>query len=386
MSADTTSNWGPATREQFRREVRRATRSTGIGAGALCAVGFPVWIAFDYLVEPERAGEFLWLRICFLIPILGMWLALIFSRFGERHPEVLLLGITLTINLAIGLMLAHVDDHYAAYALGMSLTFYGGAFALLWSPRWMAALIGLTLGGMAVILLVSDPIPKAAVATIFFYLGTAGALALIGQYYRQAEAWREFKGLVALEREQRRSSELVAELDRISRQDPLTGLANRRAWDEALEREMALAERRDESFSILLVDLDQLKEINDRLGHPVGDTVLRSVARLLVENSRESDVIARIGGDEFALLAPDCNLLDATELAEKLRRLVEEESTAAAGIGGVTISVGVADWERGDDAPEAIMLRGDRRLYMAKTTRNVVCAGDGPGRDLAPRD
>ncbi len=148
---------------------------------------------------------------------------------------------------------------------------------------------------------------------------------------------------------------------------------------------MALAERRGESFSILLIDLDQLKEINDRLGHPVGDTVLRSVARLLVENSRESDVIARIGGDEFALLArtPICST--PPRWPRKMRRLVEEESTAAAGIGGVTISVGVADWERGDDAPEAIMLRGDRRLYMAKTTRNVVCAGDGPGRDLAPQ-
>ena len=87
-------------------------------------------------------------------------------------------------------------------------------------------------------------------------------------------------------------------------------------------------------------------------------------------------MIARIGGAEFAPLAPDCELVAATELAEKMRRLVAETTTAAAGIGGVTISGGVAEWEGGDDTAEAIMLRGDRRLYTAKAERNVVCAGD----------
>lgn len=375
-SGVTTPDWGEATRDRFRREVRQATRSTGIGAGAIAAVGFPAWIAFDYMVEPDSAAGFIWIRLGLVLPIVALWLALIFTRFGERHPEPLLLGITLAVNLGISLMLAKVDTHYAAYALGMSLTLYAGAFVLLWSPRWMAALIGLTFATLAAVLVLSDPISSEAVGTIVFYLGTAGAIAMVGQAYRQAEAWREFKVIVALENEQRRSSELVSELDRISRQDPLTGLANRRAWDEALAREFALAARRDEPFAVVLVDLDQLKEINDRLGHPVGDAVLRNVGRLLVDNSRESDVIARIGGDEFALLAPDCELIDATELAEKMRRMVEEETTAASGIGGVTISVGVAEWDGSDDTAESIMLRGDRRLYTAKATRNVVCAGD----------
>ena len=376
MGTDTTSDWGPATREQFRQEVRRSTRATGIGAGLIAMVFFPAWGIFDYLVEPDNAGEFLTIRLVLVVPIAVLWLILLLTRFGRRQPEVLILGIIACVNLAIALMLVRVDRHYAAYSLGMSLTLYAGAFVLIWSPRYMAALVAMSLGIIAAVLLLSDPIPSYAVATILFYCGTAGALSLLGQYYRQSVAWREFKGLVALKREQQRSSELVAELDRISRQDPLTGLANRRAWDEALEREFSLAERRSEPFAVLLIDLDQLKETNDRLGHPVGDAVLRTVGSLLVENSRESDVIARIGGDEFALLAPDCSLLDATELAEKMRRLVEDETTAAAGIGGTTISVGIAEWDGADDTPEAIMLRGDRRLYTAKASRNVVCAGD----------
>ena len=376
MSADTTLDWGLATKARFRRESRRATRRIGIGAGALAVVAFPIWIGFDYLVAPDLAGGLVWLRLAVGAAILVMWLALVFTRFGERNSELLLLGGMLTINLGIVIMLGRVDSHYAAYVLGMSLTFYAGAFLLPWSLRWTAALIGLTFAAVAVMLVLTGSISRPALATITFYLGTAALLSLIGQAYRRAEAWSEFRGKVALEQEQRRSSELVAELDRISRQDPLTGLANRRAWDEALEREFALAARRGEPFAVLLLDLDQLKEINDRLGHPVGDSVLRSVGRLLVENSREGDVIARIGGDEFALLAPDCELIAATELAEKMRRLIEEATSAAAGIGGVTISVGVAEWEGGDDTVEAIMLRGDRRLYTAKATRNVVCAGD----------
>jgi diguanylate cyclase (GGDEF)-like protein len=273
-------------------------------------------------------------------------------------------------------MLTEVDEHYAAYALGMSLPIYGGDFLLLWPPRFMAALCLLTLGLVAVVLAVGNPIPTDAVATVYFYLVTACALSFLGQFHRQRSAWREFQSLLALEREQHRSSELVRELDRISREDPLTGLANRRAWDESLARECARSRRHGDDFAILLCDLDQLKEINDRLGHPVGDAVLRSLARLLGERVRRGDVVARIGGDEFAVLTMGCGLLPATELAEELRRSVEEQTTPAAGLGNVTISVGVAEWEGEDDLPETIMLRADRRLYTAKASRNVVCAGD----------
>ena len=126
----------------------------------------------------------------------------------------------------------------------------------------------------------------------------------------------------------------------------------------------------------MLCDVDQLKVVNDKLGHPVGDLVLKSVGHILKENAREGDLVARIGGDEFAILTPSADQLGATELADRLRVKVRQEVGIAAAISGVTMSFGVAGWEGDDDSSETIMLRADRRLYTAKAIRDVVCAGD----------
>ena len=366
------------TRARFNSEVKRATRQTGLSAGAVATFGFPAWALFDYLVEPDAASDFLWLRLGMTIPLALTWLGLAVTPQGRTHPELFLLAMMALVDLGIALMIPGLESHYAAYALGMSLTIYAGAFLLIWSPRYMAAVIGLNFGLLAIVLLLSDPIGTDALATIAFYLGTASVLSFLGQYHRQATAWREFEALTALEHEQERTRVLVRELDRLSHEDSLTGLANRRAWDEALVRECARAGRDGTDLSILLCDLDQLKAINDQLGHPVGDVVLRAVGRVLSENARAGDLVARIGGDEFAVLCPGANLLGGTELAERLRLVTEERASAAAALGGVSISIGVADWEGGDDSAETLMLRADRRLYRAKATRNVVCAGDQP--------
>jgi diguanylate cyclase (GGDEF)-like protein len=363
---------------QFEGQVKIATRATGISAGAIATLAFPMWALFDYLVEPSSAGDFIWLRIGFAVPIGLLWLGLRFSRQGHTHPELFLLGIMCVVNLGIALMIAQVEAHYAAYALGMSLTIYGSAFLLIWSPRYMAGVIGLSLGGLVLVLLLSDPVDTDAIATIFFYLVTASVLSLLGQHHRHSMAWRQFETLAALEQEQEHSRKLVTRLDRQSREDSLTGLANRRAWDEELAWQCAQGANGEARFAVMLCDLDLLKAINDHLGHPVGDLVLKAVGETLRANVRADDLVARIGGDEFAILAPGLDELGATELADRLRILVRSEVGTASAIGGVTLSFGVAEWDGGDDSKETIMLRADRRLYRAKSIRDVVCAGDPP--------
>jgi len=361
---------------RFARQVKIATRATGISAGAIAAFAYPAWGLFDLLVEPSNAGSFIWLRIGFVVPIALLWLGLRYAPLGRRRPELFVLGIMCLVDLGIALMIAQVETHYAAYALGMSLTIYAGAFLLIWSPRYMAAVIGLNMGSLAVVLLLSDPVGTDALATVFFYVTTASVLSFLGQHHRHTMKLREFETLVALEHEQDHNRELVLELDRQSREDSLTGLANRRAWDEELGRQCARSARDEVPFAVVLCDVDQLKSINDQLGHPVGDLVLKAVGRTLEADARSGDLVARIGGDEFAILTPGVDQFGATELADRLRLQVRSEAGAAAAIGGVTMSFGVAGWEGGDDSVETVMLRADRRLYRAKLIRDVVCAGD----------
>jgi diguanylate cyclase (GGDEF)-like protein len=147
---------------------------------------------------------------------------------------------------------------------------------------------------------------------------------------------------------------------RESRQDALTGLANRRAFEERLPVELARFSRSSRPLSLVLLDLDGFKGVNDRLGHPAGDEVLRQVARLL-RDSRVADDCFRIGGDEFAILMPGTTAEEA-EIAA--RRLAEAVRGAGVGDGGIGLSFGIATSESLDG--EALMATADRELLAAK--------------------
>lgn len=148
----------------------------------------------------------------------------------------------------------------------------------------------------------------------------------------------------------------------LSRTDTLTGLRNPLAFEERLREETARADRYREPLSLLLVDVDGLKAINDRHGHRAGDLALQAVGRALREGGRQTDLAARVGGDEFALLASSTPPSAAVALGERIRSLV-----AAQGIGGLTVSLGVATLEPGG-ASGAGFLRevADTALYEAK--------------------
>lgn len=167
---------------------------------------------------------------------------------------------------------------------------------------------------------------------------------------------------------------LGREADRLAAEsttDGLTGLANRRRFEATLAKELALGKRRYEPLCVLLFDLDHLKLINDRGGHAAGDTALRVVGRTLASRCRATDLPARIGGDEFAVLAPRTGIAEAIPLANRVR-----EGLAAAADGSpVTVSVGVAESRPGSTARELLTL-ADGALYRAKTLgRDRVDAG-----------
>jgi diguanylate cyclase (GGDEF)-like protein len=156
-----------------------------------------------------------------------------------------------------------------------------------------------------------------------------------------------------------------------ARTDHLTGLANRREFERVMEREVALAERHKRSLSLMMIDLDNLKRLNDRLGHSAGDGALRLVAQQLQRVVRASDVCARVGGDEFAVAMPETDIDRARDVAIRLRRAVEHGALSMRAPEHIDVSVGIAAWREGQDW-QSVYQAADRDLYEDKRRRKTV--------------
>lgn len=167
----------------------------------------------------------------------------------------------------------------------------------------------------------------------------------------------------------RRETEYVR---RIALTDPVTGLWNRHYLDKSLAREIEAADGASRPLSLLMIDIDRFKPINDRFGHAIGDKVLRAVALRLTSGIRGNDTLARFGGDEIALIMPDTALAVAHAVAERLCELVADGTTEVPF--AVTVSIGVAELEPNGTAM-SLLAYADKALYAAKRSgRNAVAA------------
>jgi diguanylate cyclase (GGDEF)-like protein/PAS domain S-box-containing protein len=151
-------------------------------------------------------------------------------------------------------------------------------------------------------------------------------------------------------------AQLLAQVEALARTDALTGVANRRVWDEELPKELARALRSGDPLCVAIMDLDHFKRYNDTHGHQGGDRLLKEAAAAWKATVRSTDLLARYGGEEFALLAPACPLEDVGFLADRLRSVVP---------GGATVSIGVAVWD-GQESADDLVARADAALYAAK--------------------
>lgn len=177
-------------------------------------------------------------------------------------------------------------------------------------------------------------------------------------------------------------SELVAqlkqqaeELDRQTKEDSLTGLHNRRYLDDRLPQEFSRARRFNRDLTIVMADIDNFKSINDRFSHQVGDEVIKTVARILVDSCRMIDVVARFGGEKFVLLLIETPVHKARMLCEKIRTVIEQYDWGAIDSGlHVTISMGLTDDLMLAD-PQAMLADADSKLYDAKRAgRNRIAS------------
>ncbi|MBK9975217.1 MAG: sensor domain-containing diguanylate cyclase [Planctomycetes bacterium] len=174
-----------------------------------------------------------------------------------------------------------------------------------------------------------------------------------------------------------RRKEMETELIRLATTDPLTGLNNRRSFEELAEREFKRAKRYGNALSALMLDLDWFKRINDAHGHAAGDEVLKNVARIITEALRETDLAGRIGGEEFAALLPETSTADAMEVAQRLRATIESANVGSAEAPlKITASIGVSQRQDSDKELLTLLKRADAALYTAKDAgRNRVDKG-----------
>jgi diguanylate cyclase (GGDEF)-like protein len=364
-----------------RAEMHEQARASGLIIAAAALVVFPAWSGFDALLEPGLAQSFLVARLAGLVPIaLAGWL--LWRRpLGRRRPELLSVAILVVVQAVVVWMIPQVRN-VEPYVLGLSVALLVAGCLLATHPRWTAGLVGATWLALAgAVVLAPTPMPVRALAIAGFYLATASLVAVVVHVHRYRLAVRELTVRLRLEQEQNRTAVLLAKLQRLSQEDPLTSLANRRRWDAELETACAQARHRGTSVAVILLDLDHFKQVNDTHGHERGDAVLRDVAYEMRKALRSFELMYRIGGEEFIVLLPGLPVTDAVEIAERVRRAVE---ISRPGDLELTVSAGVATGSGHEVTYERLFRAADSALLEAKREgRNRVRAA-AEGIPLVP--
>jgi diguanylate cyclase (GGDEF)-like protein/putative nucleotidyltransferase with HDIG domain len=336
------------------------TNLTATVLAGLFAAGATLALLTVALPHPARASELGLLSIvgnAYLVAALLLWRA---RRLPTR---------VLPFGLAWGSTLVTGVAYFSAESPSPLVFFYLWVFlysSYFFTTRQMAVQIayaGVAYGG----LLIARPPPSGVPAWWIVGMGTLAVAAVLIRVMRE------------------RVEQLIARLYDAARADPLTTLANRRGFRERLDLELERARRGEGQMTVVLGDLDHFKEVNDRSGHHVGDAALQRVARVLDGGKRQIDGVARVGGEEFALILPDTDDHGAFAIAERLRCELREEFLGDAV--PVTISFGVANYPQHGETAAALLRAADEALYAAKGSgRNRTVLHSAAVRDVSRQD
>ncbi|MHB9797296.1 GGDEF domain-containing protein [Pseudomonas sp. MT3] len=278
------------------------------------------------------------------------------------------------ILLGFGIAITGADQQVTSSITPFLMASVGAALIILTRPRHAITLYILALGAFEVTMTLTQATPELRLSNQMGGLTICGiglilSLILWHGHVRNLRQ-REFLRQQRLELEEKNR-----QLEYLAGHDPLTGLFNRRQFDQLVGMELSRVSRQPAPVSLLMVDLDHFKFINDRYGHPLGDEVIRHAASLLRNYTRTGDSVARLGGEEFLLLLPDAGHAQAHSIAEKIRKLLEETPLPMKdGLLYLTASFGIATLEAGIPSTyELLYAAADKALYRAKASgRNRV--------------
>lgn len=178
-----------------------------------------------------------------------------------------------------------------------------------------------------------------------------------------------------------RNALLYQDALQLAQKDALTGICNRAALDEMMQRELSHAHRQGSSCALIILDIDHFKAVNDKYGHIVGDCALKAVANMMAKCKRDGDLLFRYGGEEFVVLMRDTEMEGAGLLAERIRSYIESHPCSCSGADlNIRVSIGVGVLQK-NDSPVSLFTRADQALYSAKRHgRNQVCMAGATGQ------
>ena len=345
-----------------------------------CALGVvmvPSFWALDWFVIPDAVWVTLWIRL--LCTLCGAALLLARAWRPEwlaRHVGPLSVGFSLLVAWSIALMCFLHEGYESPYYAGINLLVLCVGLLFSWrtgtAVRFVLGIYLFYMGPLLLGLLTIRDVP--AVLTNQFFLLSTMVVTVASQHHRRRLERREFESQAAQQR-------LLAEVQQMATTDALTGLHNRRQFFKLGEDEIERARRYRHPISVLMLDIDHFKAVNDNYGHSVGDQVLAATARRMLAALRRSDIAGRYGGEEFAMVLPETDAVAAAQVVgERLREAIAGLPVdTSAGPLRLTVSVGVARVRTGRESLLDALTRADAALYAAKRAgRNQVMRAPDP--------
>jgi diguanylate cyclase (GGDEF)-like protein len=329
---------------------------------AILLILIPLGLAegiFDYKSHPEIRSELFQLRLYFLLLVIPAWIILKSSSLKLSTATIL---ITLVFSAYLGIkIIEHSGEELVTTVSNVALYPFFIFFVLIGFSIYIQIFF-LTVAFSFVVLSENHGVLDELIQNVYFQISVQSSVsALLIMLVFSWSYYHRYNLQLALEKS--------------SQTDPLTGVANRRHFDNQLKSETTRSARSSVECALILLDIDHFKRINDTFGHPTGDRVICALADLCVNQSRATDLVARLGGEEFAIILPDTNITDAKNLAERIRKHVEDISvTGDAGeIVKWTISLGVSSLPESRSSRytteivmEMFIKKADNALYEAK--------------------
>ncbi|EPN6325298.1 MULTISPECIES: GGDEF domain-containing protein [Vibrio] len=314
---------------------------------------------FDYKSHPEIRSELFQLRLYFLLLVIPAWIILKSSSLKLSTATIL---ITLVFSAYLGIkIIEHSGEELVTTVSNVALYPFFIFFVLIGFSIYIQILF-LTVAFSFVVLSENHGVLDELIQNVYFQISVQSSVsALLIMLVFSWSYYHRYNLQLALEKS--------------SQTDPLTGVANRRHFDNQLKSETTRSARSSVECALILLDIDHFKRINDTFGHPTGDRVICALADLCVNQSRATDLVARLGGEEFAIILPDTNITDAKNLAERIRKHVEDVyvTSDAGEIVKWTISLGISALpvnKRSANTIEIVMEmfihQADSALYEAK--------------------